>query len=507
MSEQLTTIPTVLIEIKGKPLDPSVVLVSARIQQRISLPTACELLFSTTDNLLIDEKLFFPENELKVRIDGFDESLFMGQITAIEYIHSPSNEQFIKVRGYDKLESFRKQQSVKIYPQTTLGELFNELAQSLSIAVNIVADSGLYEQIVQFEQTHFELLQEFAQKNGLYFSMREGTWNLFTLEGFGDVVDLEIGNNLFESKLQINTNKKYQSVKTTGWNTSRVEMFHGETAKARAVGGLEEKLENNNFKGKFQKIINDETLTDEFEARALSQSELDRQSGKEMTFWGVAKGNPKLQSGTPINLKGHNSKLNGKYVITSVNHIIDYEKGFISEVSTTPPEPLKREKSAFATIGIMTNINDSEGFGRGRAKLPNYNNIETDWMQISTPGAGIGKGLVALPDVDDTVLILFPRGDITQGIIIGGLYGMMKTEDWDWGIQDGRVKGYKLQTSGNQTVTLNDETETLKIENSDGSFVQMSPNKFVLHSNQKLEIRAPEQEIVIKGKTIDFEKG
>ena len=45
-------------------------------------------------------------------------------------------------------------------------------------------------------------------------------------------------------------------------------------------------------------------------------------------------------------------------------------------------------------------------------------------MHVLTPGAGKGKGLIALPDVGDRVLILCSHQDPGQGIVLGGLYGM-----------------------------------------------------------------------------------
>jgi len=165
-----------------------------------------------------------------------------------------------------------------------------------------------------------------------------------------------------------------------------------------------------------------------------------------------------------------------------------------------------RQKQSLATFGIVTGLDDPENYGRVRVKLPNYNDVETDWMQVVGIGAGLGKGLLALPDIDDTVLVFCPRGELTQGIILGGLYGTLQREDWDWGIEESNVKRFRLQTAGNQKISFDDVKQILRMENSDGSFVEMSPEKVSLFSRRDLEIAAPGQAVLIKGKTIDFER-
>jgi hypothetical protein len=47
----------------------------------------------------------------------------------------------------------------------------------------------------------------------------------------------------------------------------------------------------------------------------------------------------------------------------------------------------------------------------------------------------------------------------------------------------------------------------IRLENSDGSFVELSPEKVTVHAARDLQIEAPGKAIVIRGSTIDFQKG
>lgn len=506
MNRQLKTLPQINVEIDGAALAPGdrAALVEVRVQQRVSLPTLCEVTFLAANGLA--DAGAEPGADLRVSFEESEVPLFVGQITAVEHLYEPSAERKLRLRGYDKLHLLRKRQSVRAFVQMTLRDLIEELVRDLSLAIETAENSALRERIIQFEQTDFELITELAERNGLYFTLRENTLHIFTLEGSGETIDLRLGQNLLEARVAINAEQICRSVSATGWNALRAETFAASAESVRNGRNVGAGVADASFGDRFERVLSDENITDEIEATALAQAELDRRGAQEVSFWGAADGDPKLRPGATIKVEGLAPDLNGSYVLTSVNHTIDTVKGFISEISTVLPKPVPRPRQSLATLGIVTGLADPEGFGRVRVKLPNYNDVETDWMQVLSAGAGLGKGLIALPDIDDTVLVFFPRGELTQGIVLGGLYGVMQRDDWDWGVEESNVKRFRLQTAGNQKISFDDVKQILRMENSDGSFVEMSPEKVSFFSRRDLEIAAPGHAILIKGKTIDFER-
>jgi uncharacterized protein involved in type VI secretion and phage assembly len=510
MNRQLKTLPQVTIEINGAPLELSerAALAQIRVQQRLSLPALCELTFFDATGILDGGDLLSLGADLRVTVAESETPLFAGQITAVEHVYEPSSLRKVRLRGYDKLHLLRKRQKVRAFVQMTLNDLINDLVRDFSLSVEAAETGALRERIIQFEQTDFDLITQLAERNGLYFALREETLHVFTLEGItaADSVSLKLGENLLEARAEINADKICRAVSATGWNALRVENFSGSAESSRSGRSIGASIDDAGFGDEFKRIIADENITDETEAAALAQAELDWRAAQEVTFWGAAEGNPKLQPGTPVEVEGIAPNLNGSYVLASVNHTIDTLRGFVSEISTALPEPVLKQKQSLATYGIVTGLDDPENFGRVRVRLPNYNDVETDWMQVVGMGAGLGKGLIALPDTGDTVLVFFPRGELTQGIILGGLYGTIQREDWDWGIEESNVKRFRLQTAGNQKISFDDVKQILRMENSDGSFVEMSPEKVSLHSQRDLEIAAPGRGILIRARTIDFER-
>jgi phage baseplate assembly protein gpV len=148
-------------------------------------------------------------------------------------------------------------------------------------------------------------------------------------------------------------------------------------------------------------------------------------------------------------------------------------------------------------------VDDPDGAGRVRVKLPTFGDVETDWLGVLCIAAGSGKGLIALPDVDDQVLVLSLDGDPGRGFVLGGLYGT--TELPDTGVEGSAVKRYTLVTPGGQLVRLDDDKHLMRLETSSGNFVELAPGMLLLHSTGNLTIEAPGRNVLVRAAAIDFE--
>jgi phage protein D/phage baseplate assembly protein gpV len=509
MSRQIGTLPRLNIEVDAMPLslDEMRTLWEVRVQQRLSLPALCELSFIEPTPFLDKAEILAPGSPLRVGVRGVDEPLFVGQVTAVEHIYEPSRGREVRVRGYDVLHRLRKRQPVRAHVQVTLVDLVKELIADLGVNLDAPTTGPLWQRLVQFRQSDFEMMAEVAQRCGLHFTLRDETLHILTLEGIGEDVPLKLGESLLEARIEVNGEGACRSVQTTGWDPLRVERHEGKASEARSGRGVGVEVSPDEVGGTGERTVVDETLANDLQADAIAQAELDLRVAQEVTLWGVAEGDPRLRPGARVKVENIASLLAGRYVLTSVDHTFDSVKGFVSTISSAPPAPAERQRGAMAALGVVTHVNDPEGYGRVQVKLPTYQDIETDWMGVVTPGAGLGKGLLALPDVEDTVLVLFPHGDPAQGVVLGGLYGMWTREEWDWGVDETAVKRYTLRTPGGQRVRLDDAKQVIRLENSDGSFIEMSPEKVSLHSQRDLEIEAPGRRVVLRADKLDFERG
>ncbi|MGK7872178.1 MAG: phage baseplate assembly protein V [Xenococcaceae cyanobacterium] len=499
----LSVLPQLLVEIEGIPLavtDPYQ-LAQVRVQQRLSLPTLCELTFVVLTDFLPQSAHFAPGSSLHVRVNSEVAPLFMGEITALEYICEPNGGKQLRLRGYDLLYRLRQSQPLRSHVQVNAVNLARELVANLGINVIANATQPVWSLLLQWGQSDLELLEEITERCGLYFTLRQDTLHLFTLAGIGTPLPLVLGESLLEARVEVNSDRNCNSVTTSAWNPLRVEQHQGTVSseRQRQVGNVTQKPENrSNFTLTNQAVENDS------QAEAIAQATFDRYGARETTFWGVAAGNPSLQPGTPIEAQGMAAQLPKKYVLTAVNHIIDNRRGFISELITAPPPPRHRSQETTVAPGIVTQIDDPERQGRIRVSLPTYGNLETDWMAMLALGAGAGKGLAILPEVGDSVLILLIQGNPARGIVLGGLYGNQIFPDW--GIDNGKVQRYTLLTRGGQQLQLDDTGQSLLLKNHNGSRLELGATKLRLHAQGDLEISAPGRAIVIRGESIAFER-
>lgn len=499
-------LPELSIEIDGNKLGRDILqnLRELRVHQKLSLPSLCEMILTENDKKLFDTEILVPGAMIKVYVEKSPDPIFSGQITACYYDHGPSQQCQIKVRGYDILHKLRKRRNIKAQSGFTLAQLAHLLVADLGVNVEAIEEGPIFQQAVQFRQSDFELLQEIAERSNLYFILRNNVLFIISLKGLGAPVPLSLGTSLLQASIEVNADPLCRSVTLTGWNPRNAQTTQSKVKKPSVKRAVSEKISEKDFGTDATYFLVDETIQNEEQGIALAQAELDRQAAREVCFWGTAEGDPGLQPGTPIDVNNLSRSFNGHYVLTEVSHVINQIEGYVTKFNTLPPKKHVRQKSTITTIGRVSQVEDPENLGRVCVILSNYGNVETGWCQVVIPGAGKKKGIIALPNVNDQVLVLLINEDPAEAIVLGGVYGNLSPPDS--GISKGETVRFTLTTAQGQQISLDDVKKTLRIENNKGSFVELTPDVLRIHSATGLVIEAPGENIEICGKNIDFKQ-
>lgn len=484
----LVIFPDVIVKIAGRALTAteSQALVQIRVQQRLSAPTLCELYFHGSVGSLDVVTTLSPGVAMQVRLVDHPTPLFVGQITAIEYIYGPTGEEEICVRGYDALHILRQRQQVQAYLDLSVGDLARALTGDMGLSIAAQEDGPSWPMIVQHRQNNLELLVEMAAYSGHYLTVREDTLHLFTLAGEGASEALRLGESLLEARFEINADAVSSEVTVSGWNALDTTRQFGSASRARSGQQIHANTRAEEIGGDGTLALVNETLPTSEHATALAQAALDACQGRAVSFWGVAAGNPALRPGISIQVSGVANHLTGDYVLTSVTHTIDGELGFVSELNTRLPQLPARPQGSVVTVGMVLQVDDPEQRGRVRVTLPTFNDVETDWLGLLLPAAGPNKGFIALPDVGDTVLVLLPQATPAVGIVLGGLYGTQRPPDS--GVSRNAVRRYTWITPGGQQIQLNDAGNTVRLENESGSYIELSGGDVVI-AGQSIDLR------------------
>lgn len=506
----MTTIevtPALRVAVSGEPVDRQLegAVTALRVTAVLSQPTQCELSLSLVERPAVDTA-FTVGSALRVEVGGERGPVFEGEITALEHLWGPDGLHTLRVRGYDRLHRLRKRQSVRVHEHVSVQELARTLAEDLGVRVT-GAEGARWDRIVQHRQSDLELLQETCARAGLHFQLTGDELALFDLGGversvFDDEIELKLGVTVHEARIELNADASCRRVVARGWSTRRAEPLGGEVDEPRVGRDLLEDVAPECFGVSGERTLTGERADTEQQLEALARAELDGRVATEVTLWAVADGDARIRPGVPVWVTGSGRATDGRFVPAVTTHTVD-ALGYRCELDSRPPARPARDRAATLTLGVVTDVDDPDGLGRVRTRLPAFDDVETTWIGVVVPGAGAEKGIIALPDVDDDVVVALAHGDPDEGVVLGGLYGT--TAPPDPGVAGSRVRRYTFRTPGGQSVALDDVVGRVDIHNTDGSRIELAPERMLVRAATDLVIEAPGRNVTIRAKRVDFE--
>jgi len=208
-------------------------------------------------------------------------------------------------------------------------------------------------------------------------------------------------------------------------------------------------------------------------------------------------------AGNRVEVRGLAEPVQGSYVLCEAVHTVD-AAGYQTAFSTEPPAPRPVAAGTSLTLGRVTAVDDPDQLGRVQVCLPAHGDPDVGWLGVLCPGAGPDRGIVALPDVDDTVLVALPHTGPADGVVLGSLYGTVAP--FDSGVSDGAVQRWSLRTGGGQSVVVDDGERSLRLENEAGSFLELRPDLLRLRAVTDMVIEAPGKAITVRARSVDFEQ-
>ena len=473
-----------------------------RVHQSLSQPTACELEFIGLKDGEVEDAMPIGAT-LRVAQQGVAATLFEGRVSAIEYGYDAGRPATVAVRAYDGLFTLRNRHSVRSHIGVSAVDVARELVADLGLQVETTAAGPVWQRLLQ-TGSDFDLLADIAGRCGLYLAVQDGVLALLTLEGTGPLQPLRLNDNLLDASFEVNSNGACRTVMANGWDPWRGVAHAGSAATARVGRTVDAEAAASAIGGKDQRNLVASMFQTDAHAEAWAQAELDRRGAEEVVFRGTALGDARLRPGARVEISGVAARVAGQYVIASAKHTLDVDRGFQSELSSALPSVSPRRSGTVMTLGQVTRVDDPDELGRIQVMLPAYGDVVSEWLQFVSPGAGASKGLLAPPDVGDVVLLLIDQGDPAQAVVLGSLYG-------ESGLPEGhdvlgKDAAFCFLSPGGQRIRLDDKTNTVRIENTKGSVLEMGPRAVKLHAAAPLTIEAPGEKIVIRAKFIDFDR-
>ncbi|MGN9917409.1 phage baseplate assembly protein V [Micromonospora palomenae] len=498
----MTAWPTVLLD--GVPLDGRR-LRSVRIAGRLDQPTQCEIGYAAGPGataLDLGPAPAVPTGAtLDVRLD--DDRLFSGEVTCVEVEYAADGVALVRLRGYQPLHRLRKRQQLRVFESLTAADLARDLCAEVGLDVDAEEDGPRLERVLQHRHSDLDLLLEVAGRAGLHLADDEDRLRLVTLDGHSEPVTLTLGHTLHSLRIAANLDRAAGQSAALGWHPQRAEPISQRADAARTGRRIPLDPDPAAVGADGVRTAVDQPGRSDDELAAIAQAGLDARVAALVTAEGVAEGDPALRPGRRVELAGVADPVAGVYVLTEVVHTID-ANGHLTRFSTAPPPAPAPAPVAGAvvTLGTVTDVDDPDRLGRVRLTLPAYGDLDAGWLAVLCPGAGAGKGIVALPDPEDTVLVALPGGEPAAGIVLGSLFGAV--EPYDAGIADGRSGRWSVRTGSGQTIVVDDAARSLKLATDAGSFLELTPELTTLHAATDLVLSAPGRAMVVRARSVDF---
>jgi len=440
--------------------------------------------------------------------------VLQGEIAGIDVHFTDKTQAPIIVRGYDVSHRLHRGRYNRSFQNMTDGDIVEKIAKEVGIKIKNIDKNGVpHDYIFQGNQTNMEFLRERASRIGFELFVQDGTLN-FHQPKTEEELSLKWLSDIHSFHVRMASSEQVEEVEVRGWDYSQKRLMLSK-AKNKKVLTQIEKSRDNDSKSKFtdkvptpKMIVVDQPFFTPKEGDRMAQALCDELGGQFTCADARGEGNPKIRPGRVVKLDGI-GPYSGKYYITDTRHSYQ-ESVYTTEFSirglrggdilTTlaPQNSLKLGQTHL--VGIVTNNQDPQGWGRVRVKFPTLTEEHSsNWARVVSIGAGHQRGFDCLPEIDDEVLVAFEHGDIHRPYVIGGVWNGkdVPSHSVDDTVQDSKVRLRTIKTrTGHQIQFVEEDKGTSKagvhIQTKDGHQIHLndSEKSISISSTGNLKIEA-----------------
>ncbi|MFN3273951.1 MAG: phage baseplate assembly protein V [Paracoccus sp. (in: a-proteobacteria)] len=440
--------------------------------------------------------------QIGLSVRGAPEPLFSGEVTDIALSYSAGGPPVATITARDGMQALACRQSMLALRDMSAADLAAHLAGELGLDSHCPEDAPVHGLILQQQQTDLDLLADVAAGAGLYPVLRGGTLVLMSLAGDSDdAVALRPDEGLHALRVTSRAGQWLPSVRIAGRDRLTLQNRQAQVATARQ--DQVEMRDPGPVTGHSPRHLLNHATDSDAGAEALAAASLERALARTVVAEGLAEGDARLIPGRIIRLEGVDAGLGGQYVLTRTTHRLTAAQGYVTEFSTEPPQRPASPAATTTSIGQVLAVDDPARLGRCQVQLADLGLAEGVWMHVVAAGAGPRRGVAALPDPGDQVLVLLPQGDPSFGLVIGGLYGEQALPQR----ATDTPRGIVLRSGDGQSVHLSGKGGRLHLSNREGSVLDLSPGRMRMAAAGDLLIEAPGRTLTIRAAAINFEKG
>ncbi|MGK7948125.1 MAG: VgrG-related protein [Xenococcaceae cyanobacterium] len=362
------------------------------------------------------------------------EKLFSGDITGIECHFNENSQAPIVIRAYDVSHRLHRGRYNRSFQNMTDSDIVKKIVAEMGIKTGNIADSGApHDYLFQENQTNMEFLRERALRIGFELYIKNNELHFCPPESQGKL-DLTWLKDLNSFRVRVSSAEQVDRVEVRGWDYQQKRAIIAEAKQEKILTKNQNgsgKEVSTKFHSSPKVTVVDRPIFSNAEADKIARGIYNRLAGEYVCADAKGEGNPDIQVGKIVTLKDM-GKYDGEYYITETRHL--YNQRIYTTYFTvrglrggnllnllSPARNLKPAQTFL--VGIVTDNNDPEKWGRVKVKFPTLTEDHTsNWARIVGIGAGNNRGFDCLPEINDEVLVGFEHGDIHRPYVIGGVW-------------------------------------------------------------------------------------
>jgi phage protein D/phage baseplate assembly protein gpV len=481
--QQQAKVQQIAIKVNGADLSPNILngLVEVEVESTLYLPSMFTMRIHDDSLELINSQSFTLGASVEILMsdsNGTLKTVMKGEITAVEPDFGDNFLATIVVRGYDRTHRLNRGSKARVFVQSKDSDIASKIAQENGLTATTDVTTQVYEHVYQDHQTDFDFLQDRARRNGFEVLVDDKKLYFRKPKGSRGEIALEWGQTLRSFRPRMSASGQVNEVTVRGWDPKQKKEIIGQATSSDLSPQIGEgKWGGQAAQSAFsdaKKVEIRRPVYSQSEADKIAQSILDEINASFVEAEGVAFGNPDMMSGQKVNLTKLGTRFSGKYMVTSVRHVYTLS-GYDTYFSVEGSRPRtfadlvtdsgRQEKWSGVVPAIVTANDDAEGkMGRVKVKFPWLDTgLESTWARVTGIGAGKGRGLFWLPEVNDEVLVAFEHGNFDHPYVIGSLWNGTDAPPEQSAVNNGAVEIRTLKTTEGHIIRLTDGSSS-KIE-------------------------------------------
>lgn len=414
-------------------------LLEVRIESSLHLPDAATITLHDPALRWIDDVRLEPGQPLQIfaRFAKREQKVFDGEIVELEADYQSEAMQ-LSIRAFDRLHRLTRGRHARSFVNMSDGDIIQKIAGEVGLQVDLGSTPEVHDYVFQENETNLEFIRKRAATLGYLLYVTEKTLHCKAGRPTGESVKLKWHETLSEFRPRLTSLEQPTEFTVRGWDPKSKRPVIGtkqrgesrlSIGETRAGGALAHEA----FHIEAPWLVADRPVRKQSLAEKMAQAVADTFSDRFIVAEGTCLGQPNVVAGASIELEAVGQRFSGTYYVTGAVHQFTVNQGYTTQFTVSGRQPstlfslLRPESDGSVShglvVGLVTNNDDPEGWGRVKVKYPWLSDDqEGDWGRLVCVGAGPDRGVQFIPEVNDEVLVGFELGDIHHPYVLGGLW-------------------------------------------------------------------------------------